>query len=243
MAITYEFSFNKGKKVVYVQNNFGRRIGRELLTFVAANVAFPAYYYHYQDGGHVAALHRHLDNKFFFRLDFRDFFYSISRNRVAAALHKAGHPRARTFSKWSCVKNPVRSEPRYSLPIGFVQSPALATMALMGTNIAHVLDVAASRGVCVSVYLDDLIGSGTDLDTIQAVYDEVLAACGTANLEVSARKLVAPCTELVAFNCRLMRGCVEVTQKRIDEFYAVPRSALSEAAFKAYCSTVNRKNV
>jgi hypothetical protein len=242
MTINYEFSFRKKDKFIFVQNDFGNRIGKELLKFIDQRVGFPSYYFHYQDGGHVAALHTHLANKFFFRIDFKNFFYSISRNRVAAALHHAKFGRARTFAKWSCVRNPVENGLRYALPIGFVQSPALATMALMRTNVANVLDGAARRGVYVSVYLDDLIGSGTDRDAVQAVFDDLLAASLTANLKISERKLVAPCTELEAFNCHLTAGRAEVTQARRDLFFTVPRSAYSAAAFETYCETVSRKN-
>lgn len=243
MTINYEFSFTKKNKIIFKQNAFGIRIGRELIDFINRSVRFPSYYFHYQDGGHVAALHRHLNNTYFFRIDFKDFFYSISRNRVAAALHDAKFGRARTFAKWSCVRNPIAGGPRYALPIGFVQSPALATLALMRTNIANVLEGAAGRGVYVSVYLDDLIGSGPDQAAVQSVFDDLIVAAGTANLPISARKLVAPCTALQAFNCDLTTGKAEVTQDRRTLFYSVARSGESSDAFERYCKTVRANNV
>lgn len=242
MTVNYDYSYVKKDKYIFVQNAFGVRIGRELLEFIDKSVSFPPYYYHYQDGGHVAALHQHLDNKFFFKIDYKNFFYSISRNRVAAALHAAGFGRARTFAKWSCVRNPIGNGLRYALPIGFVQSPALATMALMRTNVANVLDGATGRGVYVSVYLDDLIGSGNDQDAVQAVYDDLLAASATANLQISPKKLVAPCTSLVAFNCDLTTGKADVTVDRRADFYAVARSVFSAEAFEKYCESVSANN-
>lgn len=242
MTINYEYSFRKKNKIVYVQNAFGIRIGKEILSFVEKEVSFPPYYFHYQDGGHVAALHRHLGNKFFFKIDFKDFFYSISRNRVAAALHGSKFGRARTFAKWSCVRNPITNGIRYALPIGFVQSPALATMALMRTNIANVLDTAPSRGVYVSVYLDDLIGSGNDREAVQNIFDDLLVSSETANLQISHRKLVSPCIELEAFNCHLSTGRADVTLDRRNEFYSTPRNTFSIDAFEKYCDSVSGKN-
>ncbi|MEG9502590.1 MAG: hypothetical protein MIN69_12150 [Methylorubrum extorquens] len=243
MTVNYEYSYTKKDKFIFVQNAFGIRIGTEILDFVAKSVSFPAYYFHYQDGGHVAAIHRHLNNAYFFKIDYKNFFYSISRNRVAAALHDAGHPRARTFAKWSCVRNPIKNGLRYALPIGFVQSPALATMALMRTNVANVLDQAGAKGVYVSVYLDDLIGSGNDPAAVQEVFDELIEASKTANLQISPKKLVAPCTSLIAFNCDLSNGKADVTADRRADFYSIARSAFSADAFEKYCDTVSANNI
>ncbi|MHC2280605.1 hypothetical protein ACVME8_007248 [Bradyrhizobium diazoefficiens] len=75
-------------------------------------------------GGHVAALHAHLHNHFFFKIDIQNFYYSIARMRVTRALRQWGYPGANTFAMWSCVRNPLPG-PKHALPIGFVQSPLL----------------------------------------------------------------------------------------------------------------------
>jgi Reverse transcriptase (RNA-dependent DNA polymerase) len=189
----YDHSFERNGKTIFVQNEDGYSHGKKLLNFIEANVIFPDYCFHYQKGGHVAALHPHLEAAWFFRVDFKDFFYSISRNRVSAALHAAGFRKARTFAKWSCVRNPIAGGPTYSLPIGFVQSSALATMVLLRTNIVHVLSRAAASGVYISIYLDDLIGSGSDLNAIQTVFDDLIEACASRTLKsVSASSLNLP---------------------------------------------------
>ena len=110
------------------------RRGEILLRFISRNVRFPESFFHYSPGGHVAAIHAHLTQKHFIKIDLEKFYYSIARNRVAAALHHFGFKHARDYAKWSCVKNPY-GQPAYSLPIGFVQSPALATLVLMRSPI------------------------------------------------------------------------------------------------------------
>ncbi len=39
-----------------------------MVRFLERRVKFPEYFYHYKSGGHVAALHAHLQNAFFFRI-------------------------------------------------------------------------------------------------------------------------------------------------------------------------------
>jgi hypothetical protein len=60
----------------------------------------------FKKGGHVAALHEHLNNALFFRIDIQNFYYSIARMRVTRALRDWRYPGAGTFAKWSCVVNP-----------------------------------------------------------------------------------------------------------------------------------------
>ena len=94
-----------------------------MLEFLSKRVDFPEYFYHYKKGGHVAALHAHIENRLFFKIDIQNFYYSIARMRVTRALRHWGYRGAGTFSKWSCVSNPLASASRHVLPIGFVQSP------------------------------------------------------------------------------------------------------------------------
>src|ERR1700722_7356262 len=111
--------------------------------------------------GHVAGLHAHLNNTLFFKIDIQNFYYSIARMRVTRALREWHYPGAGTFSIWSCVINPLPG-PKHALPIGFVQSPLLASLVLMKSEVADAIGRAIAKGVCISVYLDDFIGSHDD---------------------------------------------------------------------------------
>jgi hypothetical protein len=125
--VNYEHKYKSCDKFIFTPTDDCARKGERLLRFFEHH-SFPPYFFHYKSGGHVAALHSHLTNNFFFKIDLKTFFYSISRNRVSAALHRFAFPRARTYAKWSTVLSPYNGGPRYVLPIGFVQSPLLATL-------------------------------------------------------------------------------------------------------------------
>jgi hypothetical protein len=44
-----------------------------MLKFFSKRVDFPDYFYHYKSGGHVAAMHAHIDNRLFFKIDYGTF--------------------------------------------------------------------------------------------------------------------------------------------------------------------------
>lgn len=241
MPLNYEFSYIDKGKHIYVPNADSVSHGKTLLRFCSENIEFPPYFYHYTSGGHVAALHHHLPATYFFRIDIQNFYYSISRNRVAAALHRVGFRRARNFAKWSCVKNPLPG-PRYSLPIGFVQSPILASLVIAQSPLAKTIEKATARGVHVSVYFDDFIGSSSDHSALEASYAEILTACERSNFTPNPEKLSPPAHEIVAFNCSLRHGAAHVTEARKEKFYRQEPEASAEAAFEAYCARVEAAN-
>ena len=160
MLENYECKFQTRGKIIFVPNERSVRKGRRILKFFS-KFEFPDYFYHYKSGGHVAALHAHLENKLFFKIDIQNFYYSIARMRVTRALRSWGYPGANTVAKWSCVANPYPG-PRHVLPIGFVQSPLLASLVLLKSPVVEAIERAIKNGVCISVYLDDFVGSHND---------------------------------------------------------------------------------
>jgi Reverse transcriptase (RNA-dependent DNA polymerase) len=240
MFVNYQHKYQARGKFIYEPTDECKRKGERLLREMA-HAKLPDYFYHYRAGGHVAALHTHIGNPFFFKIDIQRFYYSIYRNRVGRALHSHGFGPARTFAKWSCVASPYE-EGRYALPIGFVQSPLLASLVLLQSPVADAIERARASGVFVSVYFDDFIGSAHDKDALRAAYVDILAACAEANLTPSAGKLTAPTEAIIAFNCNVAHGSAKVTAERIAKFFAEKRSAPSQASFDAYCSRVSSKN-
>jgi len=94
------------------------------------------------------------------------------------------------------------------LPIGFVQSPLLASLALMRSPIAGAIARAQARGCKVSVYFDDFIGSGPNAADLTIVYNDILATFTEANLMANPNKLLLPAAAIRAFNCDLVtRTC------------------------------------
>lgn len=242
MFQNYRWSWKSNGKFLFAPTSGADRRGDQIIEFCEREVEFPACFYHYRKGGHVVALHGHLKNQIFFKIDIQNFFYSISRNRVAASLHQAGFPWARTFAKWSCVPNPHLTDPRYSLPIGFKQSPALASLVLMKSPLMAAITKAEAAGAFVSVYLDDLICSANDATLLGKLYDDFMQACVDANLTPNPAKIVPPTSEITVFNCDLRHGFACVTEARIAQYLQTPHSIASQISFDAYCDKVAEEN-
>jgi Reverse transcriptase (RNA-dependent DNA polymerase) len=242
MRENYRYSYKRRDKQIFVPSPECERRGDYLIAW-GETLALPPYFYHYRKGGHVDALHRHLANIHFFRIDLKNFFYSISRNRVSRVLRQYGFPRsARVYAEWSTVRNPYPSGSRYVLPIGFRQSPLVASLALHRSSVASAVEDALARGVFVSVYFDDLIGSSADPAELQVTYDGILAACIQANLIANTDKLLPPAKAITAFNCDLRHGFAAVTAARIKKFEDENPSPKAVSSFLAYCYRVEKMN-
>lgn len=234
----FKFKYQARGKWIYVPSVYCERRAEQILNFFRRNIQFPDYFYHYQPGGHVAALHEHLKNEFFFKIDIKNFFYSIARNRVQRALASYGMKGAPTYAKWSTVRSPYEIGPRYVLPIGFWQSPHIASLVLMQSPVFDAMERARNKGTTISVYLDDIIGSHADANFLNLVYEDVRRACVEANLIPNADKLVPPSNAIVAFNCDLTSGSTKVTDERIARFFEAAPTAFSRKAFEAYVKRV-----
>ncbi|MBR1229156.1 MULTISPECIES: reverse transcriptase domain-containing protein [unclassified Bradyrhizobium] len=242
MIENYKFKYRSRNKWFFVPNDKCERRGRRMLEFFKKRVVYPDYMYHFKKGGHVAALHAHLNNALFFKIDIQNFYYSIARMRVTRALRAWHYPGAGTFSMWSCVRNPGPG-PQHTLPIGFVQSPLLASLVLMKSPVHDAIERARANGVCVSVYLDDFIGSHNDLAVLTAAYEDIRNTCVAAGLIPNPGKLVPPQAAITAFNCDLTNGSAVVMADRIGKYFASPdRTPMSDAGFIHYMSMVASKN-
>lgn len=234
----YRFKYQSRGKWIFVPSVHGEKRALHILKFFHRDVTFSDFFYHYKSGGHVAALHDHLKNEFFFKIDIKNFFYSISRNRVHRALAARGMKGAPTYAKWSTVRSPYPGGPRYVLPIGFWQSPHLASLVLMQSPVFEAMERARQNGVVISVYLDDIVGSSADKAILQCAYDDIQKACVAANLIPNTEKLVAPSQAIVVFNCDLSKGSAKVTEARITKFFETERSGFSQQAFESYVDRV-----
>jgi hypothetical protein len=242
MIENYKFKYRSRGKVFFVPNEKCERRGRRMIQFFSKRIDFPGYFFHYKKGGHVAALHAHLANQLFFRIDIQNFYYSIARMRVTRALRHWRYPGAGTFAKWSCVANPGPG-PRFAVPIGFVQSPLLASLVLMRSPVNDAIERARANGVCISVYLDDFIGSHNELNILTAAYEDIRATCVATGFIPNPGKLVPPRAAITAFNCDLTYGSALLTTDRIKKYLASPtRTAMSDAGFDQYNDLVASQN-
>lgn len=244
MAVAFEnfaYSFNNDKgKPVFVPTDRARRVANELIPLVKARLHFEPHYYHFTKGAHVAALHAHRTHRYFGRIDLKNFFYSIGRNRVKAALKEIGVSSAEHYAKWSTVRNPYE-DPRYSLPYGFPQSPLLATLVLhlsaLGTSVASL-----PPDILKSVYLDDIALSGDDLGDLTDAFSTLKAAVVAANFTLNDDKVQEPAEQIDLFNCDLSHGSSTVMGGRVAAFYAGEVTDAGTAAFERYREQVAAGN-
>jgi hypothetical protein len=87
MLENYKHKYPSRGKFIFVPTPECDRRGERLLRF-GEHIGLPPYFFHYRRGGHVEALHQHIESRYFFRIDLKNFFYSISRNRVSRILRQ-----------------------------------------------------------------------------------------------------------------------------------------------------------
>lgn len=232
----YLHSYWKNGKPIFAPNDFSTDLGTKLKRKIAKKYKFDKFVYHFKDGSHVVALHRHRNNQFFCRIDLEKFFYSIRRNRVKRVLKSIGIPKPEYYAKWSTVKNPFAGG-GYVLPYGFVQSPILATLVLAESPIGTYIR-KLPLGIAASVYMDDICLSGPDEDQLAEAFKGLLVAVEEAGFQLNHEKTREPAERIDIFNCTLEHGTTEVTPARVVKFYDVPRSANGVASFETYCDIV-----
>jgi hypothetical protein len=87
MLGTYDLKFvlPNGRQV-FVPSQLGREQGSAIHRDVRRRWRKPSYFYHFRDGGHVAALKHHLADEMFAMIDIGGFFDSITRAKIHRAL-------------------------------------------------------------------------------------------------------------------------------------------------------------
>ena len=84
-----------------------------------------------QKGGHVAALHAHMENRLFFKIDVQNFYNSIARMRVTRALRALGLSGGWHIFEMVLCRQPARKRPPARSAYLFRLSPLLATLVLL----------------------------------------------------------------------------------------------------------------
>lgn len=198
-----------------------RTAGQAIKEGIESKWTFPEYYYHLQPGGHVSAIRSHLPSSHFLRVDIQDFFGSINRTRVTRCLRPYfGYKLAREWAVHSTVR--VSSAKGVThLPYGFIQSPLLASVCLFRSALGRYLNRLHNSGeAVVSVYVDDILVSGSDHQRLASIYAEIAVAARRARLSLNQDKSVAPAREISAFNILLSEAAMKIDAARLAEFAA-----------------------
>lgn len=232
----YKFSFLKNGKPVFVPTEACEKLGQDLHRRVLDAIKFDDFVYHFKDGSHVVAMHKHRPNKYFCKIDLSKFFYTVRRNRVQRALADIGLSRAEHFAKMSTVKNPFPGG-GYVLPYGFIQSPILATLVLLKSPVGTFLR-GLDSSVVVSVYMDDICLSAMDEAKLWSAFEGLKQAVADAGFYLNEDKTCEPCTNIEIFNCSITQGDTKVLPARVNKFYQEPHTDNGVASFETYCDIV-----
>ncbi|HHQ4467759.1 TPA: reverse transcriptase domain-containing protein [Aeromonas veronii] len=180
----------------------------------------PKNYFHLRLGGHLSALHHHLDDHFFCHLDISNFFGSISRTRITRALKdKLGYDIARNIAKLSTV--PVSNNQPFShcLPYGFIQSPIIASICLAQSHLGEsIIKIENKCDVRISLYMDDLIVSGKDLTKTITAFETLKVSAHRSHFTLNEKKECTPNTLIECFNIRLSHQHISLTKDRMHQF-------------------------
>lgn len=238
---SHRFTLPNGVTVC-IPSEKGRERGKEIAQDVSGRWTPKSNYFHQLEGGHVAATRRHYASPVIAKLDLAKFYHQVGRSKVHRALKLIGTPQKDAWE--TACDSTVERDPgqrNFSLPFGYVQSPILASIALdysaLGTAIAQL----NTGGCLVSAYVDDIIVSADDADTVNSALDQLRTAAGVSGFAINEKKSEGPAGEITAFNIHLGSGRIEITKKRMMEFEAAIRDGYPEriVGILNYVSSVN----
>jgi len=175
-------------------------------------------------------------------MDLRRFFDQVSRTKVHRALRAIRFSSADAYDL-SCQATVMKDRALrpYSLPLGFVQSMHLASLALDRSALGRAIRGVIQSGVRVSVYVDDVILSADREDMLNAARECLEAGAQTASFAFHPDKCHGPADTVPAFNLRIGRRQLIVSNTRFAQFLDTVRRAPSSRAEAviAYVATVN----
>lgn len=218
--------------------------GKKLNKILRNKWKSPDYFYHLKNGGHVSSARIHIENEYFSLVDISNFFESTSQSRVTRELKTIiPYEKARLIAKASTVRLPNRKEKKFSIPYGYPQSPILASLCLNNSFAGRTLDLIIKRGdVLVSVYMDDIIFSSNNLNSITESFDLFCIALEKSKYKINKNKTQRPSKQLVVFNLELSHHHLRVAPERMVQFiqaYAQSENEHECEGIAAYVRSVN----
>lgn len=242
MTLKFEHSFKlPNGKWVFVPTIECRDIGYQIIAEVSARWEAPSYYYHFQKGGHVAALKAHESSTFFARADIKGFFSSVTNNKIISSLKKIGiyYTRAKEIAEASTILS--RDTPRkHVLPFGFVQSSLLASIALNNSALGIYL-ANTFPDVIKTVYADDIILSSNDETKVGEIYSVLQRKFHYSSFILNAEKSHAAQRKTHAFNVEMFQNSLQIEEKKFDKFIDEMRfeNTARAVSIASYVRTIN----
>lgn len=228
---------------VFVPTDESRQTGIDIKAALEGRWRPPKNYFHLREGGHVAAVKSHVENKCFVHLDIQDFFGSINRTRVTRCLKdRFGYAQAREIANQSTVVHPEREGRQFILPFGFVQSPLIASICLYQSALGACLKRLGGRGITVSVYVDDILISGPDESHLLPALEQIKQAAERAGFSLNASKEEGPSASISAFNIELSHQSLAIAPERWAEFAEAFKASESEHQKHGILGYINSVN-
>ncbi|WP_283602920.1 reverse transcriptase domain-containing protein [Serratia proteamaculans] len=246
LMVKWESKFEiKKDRWVYVPTDEVRLYGEELHKYLRKRWVPPLYFYHLRDGGHVACAKKHLGNEYFALIDIKNFFESTGQSRVTREIKAYfKYNDARRIAKLSTVRNPLPVGPMYIIPYGFPQSPILSTLCLHKSYCGGLFKkLDSSFGIEISIYMDDIIISGNDLELCNLNYNLICDGLIRSGYEVNEKKSQAPSKSIRAFNLELKKHSLRVLSSRVVEFLMAYIKSDNPHVRKGIASYVGSVNV
>lgn len=243
MALTWRNRYErKPGRWVFEPTPESKAAGLQIKRRIETKWTPPAFYYHLRNGGHVAAVKGHLGSRYFFRADIEDFFSSVNRSRITRCLKKwFSYDQARSMANDSVVLRPGLFG--YVLPYGFVQSPILASLALDMSKLGRFLrNLSLRPEFCVSVYVDDIIVSAENLDSLLEVSAQLRSVSAASSFLLCESKTEGPAETITVFNIEISHDSLRVADGRLDKFlqqYNENASWHSRAGIVSYVGSIN----
>jgi len=209
-------------KWAYIQSDEFAQAARSHIDRVRRAWDPPGHFYHFNKGGHVAALQLHMHSPWLAKLDLSQFFSRVSRHRLTRCLKRAGYSfnEAEEFAMASTVWANTSTK-QFSLPFGFAQSPILAALALDMSELGRCLRQEQEQNVKLSVYVDDIIVSGDTEETVSESIRKLRISAHRSQFPLNEAKCIGPSDSLRAFNIRIGGGSMVIEADRFEEMCQV----------------------
>lgn len=230
---------------IYEPSEESRINGEKLIRQLAVLWQSPDFYFHLKNGGHVQAVIVHLPNKYFAKLDLKDFFGSVGRSRITRILKEFYPPEtARKLAKMSTIPHVGDGEHSHSLPNGFVQSPMLASICLSKSYLGSKLaEYRKSRDICITLYMDDILISSNSEEMLVRCFEDLNDSAKKSKFNVNLDKSHAPRLQTTIFNIEVSQNRMNLTEKRFRELHAVYEKSQNKHqrhGIGAYVGTINK---
>lgn len=220
MPQNYDLCFKTPqKRWIFIPTKTCRLEGKVFVKTILKKWAPPDYFYHFQSGGHIAAISIHVNNCYFAKIDIHKFFPSISKNRIIRVLKSIGlsYKHSLMIAEWSVVVSKEDSTKRV-LPYGFVQSQLLASLCMDKSAIGTFIKNIFPSSIPISIYVDDFIISSNDKSELLEIYDNLVSAVKEAGFFLNDGKSHPPQLNSTAFNINLSQNKTVITKSRFNEF-------------------------